>query len=169
MNSIFPFSFFFCLFLSPYFFYRPFLFAAVLLSSLLLPVAATGPLARFCAVSSLSNLNATTRVRMNIIKSEMLPRFLHISLAKLLYYSSFCVFIRKFYAKPSGRTASSRPANRRAKRRAAASVFSRAGSRVCMTDSGAIESDLERFQKTFSRSPTYKAALSPRERRAGAT
>lgn len=35
-----------------------------------------------------------------------------------------------------------------------------------MTDSGAIESDLERFQKTFSRSPTYKAALSPRERRA---
>lgn len=35
-----------------------------------------------------------------------------------------------------------------------------------MTDSRAIESDLERFQKTFSRSPTYKAALSPRERRA---
>lgn len=40
-----------------------------------------------------------------------------------------------------------------------------AGPRVCMTDSGAIESDLERFQKTFSRSPTYKASLSPRERR----
>lgn len=37
---------------------------------------------------------------------------------------------------------------------------------MCMTDSGAIESDLERFQKTFSRSPTYKASLSPRERRA---
>lgn len=58
------------------------------------------------------------------------------------------------------------PGHRRSVRRAAASVFSRAGSRVCMTDSGAIESDLERFQKTFSRSPTYKAALSPRERRA---
>lgn len=40
------------------------------------------------------------------------------------------------------------------------------GSRVYMTDSGAIESDLERFQKTFSRSPTYKASLSPRKRRA---
>lgn len=81
---------------------------------------------------------------------------------------SFRVFIRNLIASPPP---ASSPSER--KTAIAANVFSRAsgatsggaGSRVCMTDSGAIESDLERFQKTFSRSPTYKASLSPRERR----
>lgn len=80
---------------------------------------------------------------------------------------SFRVFIRNLIASPPASSPSER------KTAIAANVFSRAsgatsggaGSRVCMTDSGAIESDLERFQKTFSRSPTYKASLSPRERR----
>jgi len=110
---------------------------------------------RICAVSS--NLNTTiVHSRMSIIESEVL---LHSDL-----FRRYVLFVPKFSLPP----ALSSHRHRRAKRAAAAaaSVFSRAGSRVCMTDSGAIESDLERFQKTFSRSPTYKAALSPREHRA---
>lgn len=91
---------------------------------------------------------------MGIIESEVLPRS--------DYFIEMAIQLRSFRSKIQHATGAPSSETTRGGER-----FLESGrSRVCMTDSGAIESDLERFQKTFSRSPTYKAALSPRERRA---
>lgn len=97
---------------------------------------------------------------MGIIESVVPPRS-RLLLSKWRY--NYALSVRKF-STPPGPTSSHRASSSEtdARRRAFSRELGR--SRVCMTDSGAIESDLERFQKTFSRSPTYKAALSPRER-----